>query len=90
MQDYFVVEQGAVAQWECDHMGHWNVQFYIARLSDGIRHLRHIIGDDDVAVPWDILEILVRYQREMHAGDVFRVEAGILSVQENTVFVMGE
>jgi acyl-CoA thioester hydrolase len=90
MTDYLEIHRGAVAQWECDHMGHWNVQFYIVRLSEGLAHLRHHFamtperGQSEGRV-WDILDILVRYQRELHAGSIYIIEAGVMAVGESTL-----
>ena len=36
--------RGSVNTWECDDVGHMNVQFYVARASDAAFYLRHALG----------------------------------------------
>lgn len=92
MSGWITTAQGAVNAWECDHMGHMNVQFYVGRIADGASHLRAALGLTpsvvrDTGQAFVVAEHSVRYRRELHAGDVLRVEAGILEVGEKTLAI---
>ncbi len=41
MTDFLDTFRGTVNTWECDDVGHMNVQFYVARASDAAFYLRH-------------------------------------------------
>lgn len=36
--------RNSVQTWDCDQMGHMNVQFYVQRVEDAVAHLAHHIG----------------------------------------------
>jgi len=44
MSEMIEVARSSVQTWECDQMGHMNVQFYVARASDAAFYLRHALG----------------------------------------------
>lgn len=84
--------QGTVMAWECDHMGHMNAQFYVGRIADGASHLRAAMGMSPEVVretgrAFVVTEHSMRYRRELHAGGVLRVEAGVLGMDEKTMAV---
>ena len=41
MTEFLDTFRGSVNTWECDEVGHMNVQFYVARASDAAFYLRH-------------------------------------------------
>lgn len=90
MSGYFEVHRGIANAWECDIMGHLNVQFYTGKASEGMGHVRAACG----MTPAYIRETqhtmvagrsLSRYVRELLAGDVLYVEAAVLGVNEQSV-----
>jgi acyl-CoA thioester hydrolase len=73
-------------------MGHMNVQFYIGRIADGASHLRAALGLTPSVVretgrAFLVTEHSLRYRRELMAGDLIRVEAGVLELAEKTMAV---
>jgi acyl-CoA thioester hydrolase len=91
---WIATAQGAVNAWDCDHMGHMNVQFYIGRIADGASHLRAALGLTpsvvrDTGRAFLVTEHSVRYRRELMAGDLIRVEAGVLELAEKTMAPSG-
>ncbi|WP_370156842.1 acyl-CoA thioesterase [Ferrovibrio sp.] len=86
MSNYRETFRGSVAAWECDQYGHMNVQFYTARISDAAASamlaggfgsdafLKHRLGVVAVHSELD-------YLSELHAGDLIRMESGILSAE---------
>ena len=92
MSGWIPTTQGTVMAWECDHMGHMNAQFYVGRIVDGASHLRAALGMSPEVVretgrAFVVLEHSMRYRRELHAGGVLRVEAGVLGMDEKTMTV---
>jgi len=84
--------RGAVNAWECDHMGHMNVQFYVGRIADGASHLRAALGMPpsvvgDTGRAFVVLEHCIEYRRELRAGAVVWVESGVLELAEKTATV---
>jgi acyl-CoA thioester hydrolase len=78
---------GRVSERECDHLGHMNVQFYVARVSDAAWHVMASIGitpefirerrQAPAAVRQEI-----SYLKEALAGDVLRMGSGVLEASD--------
>lgn len=76
--------RGVAYPWECDHMGHMNVQFYATKCAEAASWLAHLLGLSPSAatraqrtlVPQ---EDYVRYLREVHAGDILAVRGAVLA-----------
>ena len=78
--------RGRVAPYECDHLGHMNVQFYVARVSDATATLTDAIGLTATytrtrkrAVVTVHLDI--SYLAELKAGDLIVMHSGVLAVE---------
>jgi acyl-CoA thioester hydrolase len=90
MSGYFEIYRGIVNAWECDIMGHLNVQFYTGKASEGMGHLRAACGMTPSYIRADrqtmvAVSSLSRYVRELHAGEVLVIEAAIMGVGERSV-----
>ena len=82
--------RGAVYPWQCDHMGHMNVMWYVGKFDEGTWNLFAAIGVTPsflrehhrgmAAVQQDIT-----YRRELHPGDVFVVRSGLLEVRDKAI-----
>lgn len=78
---------GRVSSRECDQLGHMNVQFYVARISDAAWHLMASIGITPAfirerrQVP-AVVQQEIAYLREALAGDLLRMESGVVDVSE--------
>jgi acyl-CoA thioester hydrolase len=76
---------GSVQSWECDVMGHMNVQFYVARMSGSLPALlaalgfgpRHCRALDVELAPVDHH---IRFLRELRPGEPFTIVGGVLGV----------
>jgi len=79
---------GSVQSWECDVMGHMNVQFYVARMSDSLPALltalefgpRRCRALDIELVPVDQH---IRFLKELRPGEPFTILGGVLAVSED-------
>ncbi len=78
--------RGSVAAWECDQYGHYNVQFYVGRISDAAASLLHAGGLGRIGLEQRRLGIVavnqnIDYLRELRAGSVIRMESAIKAVE---------
>jgi len=86
-EDGFVpTGRSPVQPWECDRMGHLNVQFYLSRFAEAEKQLLLALGygprrrrEDKVAVRPSRHRITFR--RENHEGAVLRLRSGIRAVE---------
>lgn len=92
---YFDSLRGTVNPWECDEIGHMNVQFYVARASDGAFFLRHELGLTPSTIRASrrtmiALEEHCRFHRELLAGDIFAMRTRLIEMREKTLVVLHE
>ncbi|WP_300541891.1 thioesterase family protein [Maricaulis sp.] len=80
--------RGAVNAWECDELGHMNVRFYLAKVSEAIANLAEEAGLNPVQrtdasatlIPRDIH---IRFLAEAHPGAPIFIEGGF-TAHDNT------
>ncbi|WP_300299280.1 thioesterase family protein [Ferrovibrio sp.] len=84
-----------VQPWECDHMGHLNVQFYLARFAEAEKQVLLALGygptrrrTDRVAVR--PLKHRIQFKRENHEGAVLRLRSGIRAVEADRLHLYHE
>ncbi|MBQ0720281.1 MAG: thioesterase family protein [Gammaproteobacteria bacterium] len=80
-----------VKAWECDVMEHMNVQYYLARSAEASGQLQVMLGlstQPNLALIHRAERVL--FMREMHNGDSYTVNSGILSIGENTLSIFSE
>lgn len=81
---------GRVAPLECDQLGHMNVQFYVAKVSDAAWHVMASIGITPAYIrerrraPAAVRQEVL-YLKELLAGDLVRMESGVLEVSERKI-----
>lgn len=74
--------RSSVQTWECDDMGHMNVQFYVAKANEGLNVLAHHMGfgpqksrnADAILLP---REHHIRFHREQRPGAPLSLEGGV-------------
>jgi acyl-CoA thioester hydrolase len=74
---------GSAQTWECDAMGHMNVQFYVARVTDGLAAIGLALGlgshrSDTALIATDHH---IRYLREVRPGACLTVCGGVLAIE---------
>tara|TARA_R110000868_G_scaffold13397_10_gene62588 strand:- start:915 stop:1859 length:945 start_codon:yes stop_codon:yes gene_type:complete len=92
---YFTSVKGTVNTWECDDIGHMNVQFYTARASDAAFFVRAELGLTPSVIrdgkhTMIALEEHYRYQRELLAGDMYTMRTRLIEMREKTLVVLHE
>lgn len=85
-----VTYRGAVYPSQCDHMGHMNVAWYVAKFDEatwqlfaaiGLTPSRLRSGSSGMAG----VEQHIEYKRELYAGDVVTISSTVLEVKEKAV-----
>jgi acyl-CoA thioester hydrolase len=82
--------RGTVYPWQCDHMDHMNVMWYVGKFDEGTWNLFNHIG---LTPSWlrqqargmAAVDQRIAYQSELHAGDVVAVRAGVIEVREKVL-----
>jgi acyl-CoA thioester hydrolase len=82
--------RGAVYLRECDHMGHMNVAFYVAKFDEASWQLFAALGMTRERFEADGsgmagLEQHIEYKRELHPGDVVTVRSAVLEVRDKVI-----
>ena len=82
--------RGAVYPAQCDHMGHMNVAFYVAKFDEATWQLLASIGLSgsrlrDERLGMAGVEQHIEYKRELVAGDVVTVTSRVLEVREKAM-----
>ena len=85
-----VTYRGAVYPSQCDHMGHMNVAFYVAKFDEATWQLFAMLGltrarlrDEKAGMAG--LEQHIEYKRELFAGDVVTVTSTVLEVKDKVI-----
>ena len=84
---------GRVAPSECDHLGHMNVQFYVARISDATATINAAIGltSNYIRARRQALATVrqeISYLLELKAGDLIAMHSGVLSAEGKKVWFL--
>jgi acyl-CoA thioester hydrolase len=90
MSDSDVTYRGTVYPWQCDHMGHMNVMWYVGKFDEASWHILAALGltrarFERNGVGVAAVEQRIEYKRELHAGDIITIRSRILEVKEKTI-----
>ena len=85
MGEMLEVCRSSVQTWECDLMGHMNVQFYVAHATSGLATLGKELGLGPSYLRSQHFKLLatdhhIRYLREMRPGMPFYVRGGVIEM----------
>lgn len=87
MSEMIEVARSSVQTWECDQMGHMNVQFYMEKADHGLAALAVALGlgprvARNEGARLQVSDHHVRYLREQRPGAPFFLRAGVLEVRD--------
>jgi len=90
MPGFVETYRAAVAPAQCDHLGHMNVQYYFAAVSDGMFALMIRLGlaPDEIArrkLSFAVVRAETDFHRELRAGDVVALESAVARLGEKSV-----
>lgn len=71
--------RGDVEAWECDAFSHMNIAFYVERFGDAAADL---LARRGTARRFRTVALLVRYRRELRAGEAIAINSGVLGTVE--------
>ena len=85
-----ITYRGAVYPSQCDHMGHMNVMWYVAKFDEATWQLFSAIGLTPSRLRAESIgmagvEQHIEYKRELYAGDVVTVSSAILEVKQKAI-----
>jgi len=83
---------GYVNTWECDDVGHMNVQFYLEKLDQALVHLTTHLGAgprrlEGLKAAWHPVSDHVHFLAELRASEAMTVTGGILRFSESRLHV---
>ncbi|HEY6864292.1 MAG TPA: thioesterase family protein [Burkholderiales bacterium] len=82
--------RGTVYPWQCDHMGHMNVMWYVGKFDEATWNLFAALGMTPAMLreqgrAMAAVQQNISYRRELLAGDTVAVRSGILEVRDKVV-----
>jgi acyl-CoA thioester hydrolase len=92
---FIVTYRGTVYPWQCDHMGHMNVMWYVGKFDEASWQLLAMIGLTSSRFRHDgagmaAVEQRVEYKRELRAGDVVTIRSAVQRVDDKAITVLHE
>lgn len=90
MSNLPVTYRGVVYPWQCDHMGHMNVMWYVGKFDEATWQYFAMLGLTPSFLREQnrgmaAVQQNITYKRELHAGDVVAIRSGILEIKEKVV-----
>jgi acyl-CoA thioester hydrolase len=82
--------RGTVHQWQCDHMGHMNVMWYVGKFDEATWNLAAMMGMTaqylkEAKRGMAAVDQRIAYRREALPGDVVSIRSAIIEVRPKSV-----
>ena len=93
MDELALTYRGTVYPWQCDHVGHMNVMWYVGRFDEATWQAFSRVGLTpgffrESRRGMAAVEQRIQYRRELHAGDVISIRSGIVDVREKSITLL--
>ena len=90
-----ITYRGTVYPWQCDHMGHMNVMWYVGKFDEACWSFGAFIGMTPAYMRESnrgmvVLEQRLFYKKELLAGDIIFVRSKIQEVREKVILFVHE
>src|SRR5512142_1202297 len=90
MKELIQTYRGVVYPWQCDHMGHMNVMWYVGKFDEATWNLFAEAGIKPSYIRKQArgmaaVQQNITYKRELHAGDVVAVRSAVLEAREKVL-----
>jgi len=90
-----ITYRGTVYPWQCDHMGHMNVMWYVGKFDEATWQLFASIGLSpsrlrDERIGMVAVDQRLEYKRELLAGDVLTIHSYIQEIREKVIVLVHE
>lgn len=81
-----ITYRGSVHAWQCDHMGHMNVMWYVGKFDEATWNLFQRVGITPGYLRANqrgmaALDQHIEYRRELKAGDVVTIRSQVLGLE---------
>ena len=91
MSKFVTIFRGRVNAQECDIRGHFNIQFYAAKVADGLSASISEIGlPDSAGISLQYKVVFSHYQGEFHVNDELEIRAAVLAVGDDDIRLLTE
>ena len=95
MSELPVTYRGVTYPWQCDHMNHMNVMWYVGKFDEATWNLFSMIGLTpsyfrEKQCGLAAVQQNITYKRELHPGDVIVIRSEILEVKEKMIRFLHE
>ena len=82
--------RGTVYPWQCDHVGHMNVMWYVGKFDEATWHLFAAIGLTPSYLRGGhrgmaAVQQNISYQKELLAGDIVEVKSRVVEMREKVI-----
>jgi acyl-CoA thioester hydrolase len=90
MSELILTYRGVVYPWQCDHMGHMNVMWYVGKFDEATWQLFNALGITSSYLRehhrgMAAVEQKIEYKRELRAGSLVSIHSGVLEVREKVI-----
>jgi acyl-CoA thioester hydrolase len=95
MAEFIDTYRGTVYPWQCDHMGHMNVMWYVGKFDEATWQLLASLGLPPSRLRKEgigmvAVEQHIEYKRELRAGDLLTVRSSVAEIKEKSVRLIHE
>jgi acyl-CoA thioester hydrolase len=95
MAEPIITYRGVVYPWQCDHVGHMNVMWYVGKFDEATWHLLATVGITPSYLCQEqrsmaAVQQNITYKHELHAGDIVTIRSGILEVKDKVIRLFHE
>jgi acyl-CoA thioester hydrolase len=93
--DHEVNYRGTVYPWQCDHVGHMNIMWYVGKFDEANWNFLARLGLTpsyvrDSGYGLAGVQQNLSYKRELHPGDLVEIKTRLLEVREKTLRFLHE
>jgi acyl-CoA thioester hydrolase len=90
MSELFITYRGAIYPWQCDHMGHMNVMWYVGKFDEATWQMFAAIGVTPTYLQRENRGVAavrqnIAYRRELRAGGLITIRTGVLEMREQLI-----
>ena len=90
MSDLFITYRGVVYPWQCDHVGHMNVMWYVGRFDEATWQMFAALGVTPTYLRQQgrgmaAVRQEITYRRELMPGDVITIRTGVLEMRDRVI-----
>jgi acyl-CoA thioester hydrolase len=95
MEEFEITHRGTIYPWQCDHMGHMNVMWYVGKFDEASWQILSKLGltrarFKKYGLGVAAVEQRIKYLRELHAGDIITIRSAVLEMRDKSIRLVHE